>query len=113
MPWQDYQALKRAEAGESSAEVRRRVMQARSLQLERAGVSNHQLKGAKLSEVAHLDSACERLMEQAANKLKLSMRSCHRLQRVARTIADLENKDEIQLGHLSEALGYRSTYQGV
>lgn len=108
VPWQSYQSLKRGEPGESSEAVRERVIQARQVQLERAGVSNHRLGGALLDETAALDDAGEQLMAQAANKLRLSLRSCHRLQRVARTIADLDGAAQIQAQHLSEALSFRS-----
>jgi len=107
VPWQDYQSLKRAEPGEDSATVRQRVVQAQQLQLSRAGVCNSQLAGEQLREHATLDDAGEALLERAASQLKLSLRSCHRLQRVARTVADLAGEEAIHATHLAEALTYR------
>jgi len=93
VPWQDYQELKQAKKGESSAAVRERVEKVRNHQLVRANCSNAELSGQQLQQVAPLDQACEELMSSAASKLKLSLRSCHRLQRVARTIADLDGSE--------------------
>jgi magnesium chelatase family protein len=47
------------------------------------------------------------LLEQAIDKLGLSHRAYHRILKVARTIADLANIDNIGIAHLSEAIGYR------
>lgn len=107
VPWQDYKDLKKAQKGESSAEVRRRVAEARDLQISRANCSNSQLSGQHLQQVAVLDEQCEALMTTAASKLRLSLRSCHRLQRVARTIADLAGGAKIRPEHLAEALAFR------
>lgn len=111
VPWQDYQSLKQAEEGECSAVVRARVVRVREVQMARAGTSNSLLSGRQLQAVAPLDQASEALMEKAANKLKLSLRSCHRLQRVARTIADIAGQESLQVQHLAEALTFRNSTQ--
>jgi magnesium chelatase family protein len=54
-----------------------------------------------------LAPADQRLLEQAIDALQLSARSMHRILRVARTIADLADSDDIRTVHLSEAIGYR------
>lgn len=107
VPWQDYQSLKSAEVGECSADVRARVVKARELQVARAGCSNSLLSGQKLQQYAGLDADCDALMSRAANQLRLSLRSCHRLQKVARTVADLVESQDIHVTHLAEALSFR------
>ena len=96
--------------GESSAEVRARVLAARERQLgrglKRAGV-NAQLHGKALDRVCALDDAGRRLLERSAEKLHLSARGFHRVLKVARTIADLAVADHISVDHLAEALQYR------
>ncbi|MGB0865995.1 MAG: YifB family Mg chelatase-like AAA ATPase [Granulosicoccaceae bacterium] len=108
VPWQDYESLKTAECGEASDDVRERVVRVRRLQIERAGVVNARLSGAVLQQVAALSDECEALIAAAASKLRLSLRSCHRIQRVARTIADLQGSRCIQPSHLAEAISFRS-----
>jgi magnesium chelatase family protein len=99
---------------EPSSAVRDRVRKARALALER---SQKYLKKSKLNSalsrqdllvVAPLDNSCEKLLEDASEKLDLSMRQFLKIQKIARTIADLEGVDKITISHISEALQYRS-----
>jgi magnesium chelatase family protein len=94
-------------AGERSAVVRERVVDARRRQLERQGCLNAQLKPARLREVAGLAPASRRTLERWSAQRGLSARGFHRTWRVARTAADLAGSDEIQEGHVLEALGFR------
>jgi magnesium chelatase family protein len=97
-------------AGESSAEVRARVLAARERQLARGLKKirvNAQLQGKALDRVCALDDASRRLLERSAEKLHLSARGFHRVLKVARTIADLAAAENIQIEHLAEALQYR------
>lgn len=96
-----------APAGESSADVRERVAQARARQLQRAGTANAHLDQAQTLGDCRLCSADHDLLEQAMDRLQLSARSMHRILRVARTIADLAGAADIQRSHLTEAIGYR------
>jgi magnesium chelatase family protein len=93
--------------GESSAEVRVRVMQARALQAERTGKANAQLSQAETMAHCRLSESDQVLLERAIDLLQLSARSMHRILRVARTIADLAGSTSIESVHLSEAIGYR------
>ncbi len=102
-------AMTEGPAGESSAEVRTRVLAARERQTARgarAGV-NAQLTGAELKQHAPLNTAGRRLLERSAERLHFSARGFHRIVRVARTIADLAGAEAIGLDHLGEALQYR------
>lgn len=95
-------------AGECTDMVRTRVILCRERQERRQGHSNAQLTPDRLAIYCALAAAEKRWLEAAATRLHLSGRGLHRTLRVARTIADLENCDAIGVGHLSEALGYRS-----
>ncbi len=96
-----------AGGGEPSQQVRARVVAARGAQLARSGGSNALLAGAALRRHAALAAGERRLLEQAAERLELSARACHRILRVARTIADLDQADAIGQAHLAEAISYR------
>jgi magnesium chelatase family protein len=99
-------------AGEPSSAIRERVNRARGLQLERfkqAGFfANAQMGARELRDHCQVESAGERLMEIAINRLGLSARAYTRILKVARTIADLDGGGPIQAFHLSEAIQYRS-----
>ncbi|WP_457667911.1 YifB family Mg chelatase-like AAA ATPase [Thiolapillus sp.] len=92
---------------ESSAQVRQRVIAAHETQLARQGCNNAHLQNNDLEKHCQLDEASRALLIQAMNKLGLSARAYHRILRVARTIADLEQQKAIQINHLTEAIGYR------
>jgi len=97
----------RAAAAEASADVRARVIAARSLQLERQGCTNAQLHGQALDRHARPDREAEQLLQAAMARHLLTARSYHRCLRVARTLADLENAPTIGAAHAAEALRYR------
>lgn len=94
------------ETGESSASVRERVLRARARQSER-GVLNAALAGTALHEASHLNAESEKLLSGAMEKLGLSARALHRILRVARTLADLDDQPAVTRNYLMEALGYR------
>lgn len=93
--------------GESTTAVRERVLAARARQLERAGVPNAQLDQASTERDCVLRPKDRRLLERAIDQLQLSARALHRIQRVARTLADLSGTDAIGTDHVAEAIGYR------
>jgi len=98
--------------GETSAEVRSRVLQARALQHSRAGKPNARLSQSETMATCRLSDRDHALLERAVDTLQLSARSIHRILRVARTIADLADRPHIVTAHLTEAIGYRRADRG-
>ena len=100
---------------EGSAAVAKRVARARTRQTERFADlpadrrirTNAEADGALLLEIADPDPDGKRLLVDAAERLKLSARGYHRVLRVARTLADLDNSDGVRRLHVAEALSYR------
>lgn len=92
---------------ETSADVRKRVIEARSIQLRRAGVCNAELCGSALKESFTADEETWTLLGQAADRLAMSARAYQRVQRVARTIADLSAEDTVRKRHMAEAVAMR------
>lgn len=101
------QLLSPGKKAECSDTVRERVGLARAAALERQGCSNARLGGEALGQHCRLAPADRRYLEGAAEKLGLSMRSCHRVMRVARTVADMAGEASIRRPQLEEALAYR------
>ena len=93
--------------GESSAAVRKRVLTARSIQLERQGVNNGRLRTEAVAKHCRLNSGDRNFFENAAVQLSLSPRGCQRVLKVARTVADLDGAEDITRKHLSESIGFR------
>lgn len=107
-----YQDLAEKTQGETSEQVRKRVNRAGKIQEQRfAGIAilnNARMNSRHLKLFCRLDAECDGLLEKAVTVLGFSARACHSVVRVARTIADLENKSEIERHHLAEAIQYRS-----
>lgn len=103
---------KGAPEGDSSEEVRTRVIRAREVQIRRysgEGIfSNSAMSPKQIRTFCHLDDESEQLLENAMRRQGLSARAHDRILKVARTIADLEESENVQPGHLSEAINYRS-----
>ena len=96
-----------AQNGEPSADVADRIAAARERQLRRSGRCNARLKGKALEEHGALIGASLELLEDAMDKFNLSARAYQRVQRVARTIADLVDAQDITVPHVAEALSLR------
>lgn len=107
-----YGDLSSKEAGESSSEIKRRVDNARNIQLKRfegTGVySNSRMNNAMVSEFCKLTPECAQILKLAFERLGMSARAYNRILKVARTIADLEGEENILPSHITEAVGYRS-----
>ncbi|MBL0142062.1 MAG: YifB family Mg chelatase-like AAA ATPase [Betaproteobacteria bacterium] len=95
--------------GESSKAVRERVEEAHGMQLRRQGCPNAQLAGREIEERVRLDVEGEKHLRYALSRLGLSARAHHRILKVARTIADLQQRAEVRFGDVAEALQYRGT----
>lgn len=98
---------------ESSAQIRERVIQARERQLKRfldSGMiyANAMMPAEMVREVCVINEAGKTLLKRAMERLGLSARAYDRILKVARTIADLADSEEIRIEHLAEAIQYRS-----
>lgn len=96
-------------SAESSAIISKRVLLARRMQVKRFkhNQTNSQLTSLQIKQFCKLNDTVTELLEQASNKYKLSGRAIHRVIKVARTIADLDQQPQITQKHLAEALQYR------
>lgn len=107
-----FKELNRKEKEESSMEIRKRVKMAQQMQRERYRGEefryNSQIPAGRLREFCGLDRQQEQNMEQIYRRLNLTARSYHKILKVARTIADMEESDRILDRHLNEAVCYRS-----
>lgn len=109
----DFDQLTDVRKAEESEHIRARVMLAREVQNERYADkenihSNAQMSSTQVREWCQISTAGQQLLKTAMNKLQLSARAYDRILKVARTIADLAQSDEIKIEHLAEAIQYRS-----
>ncbi len=99
-------------AGENSKAIRERVLKAREIQLNRFSgekvFSNSAMSPAQIRKFCALDPESENLLEKAMLKQGLSARAHDRILKVSRTIADLDESENIKPNHISEAINYRS-----
>lgn len=93
--------------GEKSEVVKKRVLQAREIQMTRSGKVNAHLSSHEVEKYCELCTEDATFLENALTKLGLSVRAWHRILKVARTIADLNGLSTINRTHIAEALGYR------
>ncbi|WP_434630330.1 YifB family Mg chelatase-like AAA ATPase [Chromobacterium sp. CV08] len=104
--------LQQAAPGESSAAVRQRVELARLRQHRRQGCLNAALQGAALERHCQGDESALALLAEVLPRLGLSARAYHRILRVSRTIADLEQAERIGRGHVLQAIQLRRMMPG-
>ena len=109
--------LSEAPAGESSEEIRKRVVAARQIQEKRfkdcPGIHcNAQMTEKMLQQYATPGPEALEQLRRAMERLQLSARAYSRILKVARTIADLEGAEEVSFTHISEAISYRNLDRG-
>ncbi len=110
VPFKD---ISKAQPGEPSAAIRERVIKARDIQTARykdfKGIHcNAQMTERMLHQFAEPDASSMDMLRMAMERLKLSARAYSRILKVARTIADLDGSEQVQLPHIAEAVGYRN-----
>jgi magnesium chelatase family protein len=116
VPRVEYEKLAMRQPGEASQDIQARVQAARDRQTERFTdadnriISNADMGPREVRELCLLDAEGETLMGNAMRQMQLSARAYHRILKLARTAADLEGADDIQVHHLAEALQYRVRY---
>ena len=108
-----FSELSNVKMGESSAQIRARVIKARDIQTQRykdfEGIyANSQMSSKQLREICAIDKIGEALLKKAMERLNLSARAYDRILKVSRTIADLAASENIKPEHLAEAIQYRS-----
>lgn len=109
----DYKKLGGEGTGESSEKIKARVAKARAIQknrFQKIGAkinTNSEMNVKDLSNVVKLEKEVRDLLDSSAERLGLSARAYHRVIKIARTIADLENSEEVKANHILEAIQYR------
>ena len=108
----NYKDLQNKKPAEPSKNIRKRVMSARNIQVVRYKDErfyfNSQLTPKTIEKYCKLGKEEQKLLEKAYAKMNLSARAYHRILKVSRTIADLDDSEKIMVKHLSEAICYRS-----
>lgn len=97
----------RGPQGETSRQVRERVIGTRNIQLQRNNMLNSELTHQQIDAVCALKKQDQLLLQQAIEKLQLSARAYHRILKLARTVADMDSCEDIHTSHLTEAIHYR------
>jgi magnesium chelatase family protein len=114
VPAVQYKELRGGAAAEGSAQIRSRVMAARTRQRERFSkakekiYANAQMNTRQIRAYCELGQDAERLLERAMQQQGLTARAHDRILKVARTIADLEGMESLTVAHLAEAIQYRT-----
>ena len=113
VPALSYEELAQRQPGEDSQSMRKKVVKARKIQTERF-INNKKIFCNAHMESSHTRKHCEpdapsrQLIKNAIEQLGLSARAYDRILKVSRTIADLDNSENIQSNHIAEAVQYRS-----
>ncbi len=108
-----FNELSSAGSSEKSEDIRQRVIKARDIQKNRFGLDsdiycNAQMSSRMLKEACFVNESGKALLKRAMEKLNLSARAFDRILKVSRTIADLDNSQNIEAAHLAEAIHFRS-----
>ncbi|MFA5827173.1 MAG: YifB family Mg chelatase-like AAA ATPase [Candidatus Paceibacterota bacterium] len=114
----DYKKLGEIGDGEKSEWIKKRVTNARKIQKERFEkfkrkiITNSEMNVKDLASMVKLKEEVRNLLDDSAEKLALSARAYHRVIKIARTIADLDNSEEVNSNHILEAIQYRPKVNG-
>lgn len=108
----EYEQLSLKRKSESSEDIRKKVIAAQKIQQQRYKdeniLFNSQLSSAQIERYCSLGNEEIEILKIAFDRLNLSARAYHRILKVSRTIADLDNSESIKVNHLAEAIQYRS-----
>lgn len=107
VPRVKYEKLADEKVAEESSKVRQRVEKARKIQIKRQKKTNSELSPRQMKEFCRLDEKSKDLLRAAMSQLNLSARQYTRVLKLSRTIADLADTQNIDSGHIAEALQYR------
>ncbi|MBL7150127.1 MAG: YifB family Mg chelatase-like AAA ATPase [Candidatus Pacebacteria bacterium] len=111
VPSLKYEELTSVDKENVSEEIRKRVETARAFQKQRFVndkiLTNSEMEIPQIKKYCQIDSASQNILRQYVNSNKLSARGYHRVLKIARTIADLEEKENMSFDDISEALSYR------
>ena len=112
VPPVDFENLSSKIKPESSSEIRKRVDRAREIQIKRYKNSlvkcNAHLPSHLISDACLITDEAKKFLKLAFEKMKLSARGYDKILKIARTIADLDNSEQVTTTHISEAVQYRS-----
>jgi magnesium chelatase family protein len=108
----DYNEMSSNVSGETSEKIKLRVDQTRNVQKERFSADqkvycNGQMSSKLVEQYCKLDRPSSAILEKSVTRLGLSARAYHRVLKIARTIADMENSSSIESAHIAEAIQYR------
>ena len=112
VPRENIDTILDTQNGENSATIREKVIHAREIQQQRFQwtwlSANAHMWAKDIQNLIPLSSECKDFLSQASDKLNLSWRVVHRTIKLARTIADMQDKSDISVQNLAEAIQYRS-----
>ncbi len=112
VPSLDFKTIASEEVAESSASIRERILKVRAVQSlryqDRNFKVNAHMKARDIRQYGQPDSRAKQLMEAAMKELRLSARAYYKILKISRTIADLEDSENVQSKHIAEAIQYRT-----
>ncbi len=111
VPRIDFEKLTSKKEEENSLSIKTRVERARKMQEQRfkdvSFITNSEMNSEGVNKICKIDNSSKELLKNAVDKMHLSPRSYFRVLKVARTIADLDNEENVLISHIAEALQYR------
>lgn len=111
-PQLKYEDLRKEETGETSLSIRQRIIKTKKIQIERFKkekiYNNSQMSPRLIKKYCRLNKESESLLKQAILELGISARAHDKMLKISRTIADMEEKENIEIHHLAESIQHRS-----